>query len=342
MKAAVYYSLDNILVEEMPIPKIGSQEMLVQMKACGVCGSDLMEWYQETRAPMVPGHEPTGVVAKTGSKVEGFEEDDRVFVHHHVACLTCYYCRHGAYTLCEQFAATHLEPGGFAQYFKVPALNLKTDTLKIPPGISFEEATLIEPLGCCIKALNRCDLQCSDSVVVVGAGPAGILTTMLLQMRGASQVIVTDFIDYRLKAAKNLGADLTINPEKESLIDLVKRATDGRGADLVFMTAPSINGYLVGLELCRKGGTLGVFAPTPPQDFMRLSPSKLLFSEIKMVPSYSTSHVETRVALKLIQTRKIDVGKIITHRFPLSRTAEALQTAARNKECLKVVVVSEE
>lgn len=342
MKAAVYYSLDNILVEEMPIPKIGSQEILVKMKACGVCGSDLMEWYQETRAPMVSGHEPTGIVAKTGSKVEGFEEDDRVFVHHHVACLTCYYCRHGAYTLCEQFAATHLDPGGFAQYFRVPAPNLKTDTLKIPQGISFEEATLIEPLGCCIKALNRCDLQCSDSVVVVGAGPAGILTTMLLQILGVCQVIVTDFIDYRLKAAEKLGADLTINPEKESLIDLVKRATDGRGADLVFITAPNINGYLAGLELCRKGGTLSVFAPTPPQDFMRLSPNRLLFSEIRMVPSYSTSHVETRIALKLIQTGKIDVEKIITHRFPLSRTAEALQTAARNKECLKVVVVSEE
>jgi L-iditol 2-dehydrogenase len=341
MKAAVYYSLDNILVEEVPTPKIGSQEILVKMEACGVCGSDLMEWYQETRAPMVPGHEPTGIVAKTGGKVEGFEEDDRVFVHHHVACLTCYYCRHGAYTLCEQFTKTHLDPGGFAQYFRVPAPNLKIDTLKIPSGISFEEATLIEPLGCCIRALNRCDPQCSDSVVVVGAGPTGIMTTMLLQMLGASQVIVTDFIDYRLEAAKNLGADVTINPEKESLIDLVKRATDGRGADLVFITAPNINGYLAGLELCRKGGTLCVFAPTPPQDFMRLSPNKLLFSEIKMVPSYSTSHVETSVALKLIQTRRIDVEKIITHKFPLSRTAEALQTAARNKDCLKVVVVSE-
>lgn len=341
MKAAVYYSLDNILVEEMPIPKIGSQEILVRMKACGVCGSDLMEWYQETRAPMVPGHEPTGLVAKAGSKVEGFEEDDRVFVHHHVACLTCYYCRHGDYTLCDQFAKTHLEPGGFAQYFRVPAPNLNTDTLKIPPGVSFEEATLIEPLGCCIRALNRCDIKLSDSVLVVGAGPAGIMTSMLLQILGASQVIVTDFIDYRLKVAKNLGANLTINPEKESLIDIVKRATDGRGADIVFMTAPSINGYLAGLELCRKGGTLCVFAPTPPQDFMRLSPNKLLFSEIKMVPSYSTSHVETSAALKLIQTRKIDVDKIITHRFPLSRTAEALQTAARNKDCIKVVVLNE-
>ena len=341
MKAAVYYSLDNILVEEMPIPKIGSQEILVRMKACGVCGSDLMGWYQETRAPMVPGHEPTGIVAKAGSKVEGFEEDDRVFVHHHVACLTCYYCRHGDYTLCDQFAKTHLEPGGFAQYFRVPAPNLNTDTLKIPPGVSFEEATLIEPLGCCIRALNRCDIKLSDSVLVVGAGPAGIMTSMLLQILGASQVIVTDFIDYRLKVAKNLGANLTINPEKESLIDIVKRATDGRGADIVFMTAPSINGYLAGLELCRKGGTLCVFAPTPPQDFMRLSPNKLLFSEIKMVPSYSTSHVETSAALKLIQTRKIDVDKIITHRFPLSRTAEALQTAARNKDCIKVVVLNE-
>lgn len=341
MKVAVYYSLDNVIIEDVSLPKINAQEILVEMKACGVCGSDLMEWYLKTRAPLVLGHEPSGIVAKIGSKVKGFEVGDRVFAHHHVACLTCYYCRHGAYTLCEQFTKTHLEPGGFAEYFKVPAPNLQTDTLKIPHELSFEEATLIEPMGCCIRALNKCNIQGSDSAVVVGAGPSGIIFTMLLRIFGASQVIVTDFVDYRLKAAKGLGADLTVNLETESLIDVVKKATDGRGADVVVVTAPKVNAYLAGIELCRKGGTLCIFAPTQPKAFMRISPNKLFFSEIKLVPSYSTSHVETRTALKLIQTKRIDVKKLITHRFQLSKTSEALQMAARSKECIKVVVLNE-
>lgn len=340
MKAVVYYGLENILVEEVPLPKIGAQEILVEMKACGVCGSDLMGWYLKTRAPLVLGHEPSGIVAEAGSEVEGFEAGDRVFVHHHVACLGCYYCRRGAYTLCEQFARTHLDPGGFAEYFRVPAPNLQKDTLRIPQGISFEEATLIEPVGCCIRALNKCNVQASDTAVVVGAGPSGIIMTMLLRIFGASQVMVTDFVDYRLKAAEHLGADSTINPETESLIDAVKEATDGRGADVVIVTAPNVNAYLTGIELCRKGGTLCVFAPTQPEDFMRLSLNKLFFSEIRLVPSYSTSHIETRIALKLIRTKRVEAEKLITHRFPLSKTAEAFERAARSKECIKVVVLN--
>lgn len=340
MKAVVYYGLENILVEEVPLPKIGAQEILVEMKACGVCGSDLMGWYLKTRAPLVLGHEPSGIVAEAGSEVEGFEAGDRVFVHHHVACLGCYYCRRGAYTLCEQFARTHLDPGGFAEYFRVPAPNLQKDTLRIPQGISFEEATLIEPVGCCIRALNKCNVQASDTAVVVGAGPSGIIMTMLLRIFGASQVMVTDFVDYRLKAAEHLGADSTINPETESLIDAVKEATDGRGADVVIVTAPNVHAYLTGIELCRKGGTLCVFAPTQPEDFMRLSLNKLFFSEIRLVPSYSTSHIETRIALKLIRTKRVEAEELITHRFPLSKTAEAFETAARSKECIKVVVLN--
>lgn len=342
MKAAVYYSLDNIIIQDLSTPKIGPDEVLVEMKACGLCGSDLMEWYLKTRAPLVLGHEPAGVVAKVGGKVEGFEEGDRVFAHHHVACLKCYYCRHGAFTLCEQFPKTHLEPGGFAQYFRVPAPNLQIDALKVPQEVSFEEATLIEPVGCCLRALNKCTIQAADTVVVVGAGSSGIIFTMLLQVLGAGQVIVTDFVDYRLKVARAAGADLTINLERESPIDAVARATDGRGADMVIVTAPNVNAYLAGMELCRKGGTLCVFAPPRPGEFMRLSPNKLFFSEIRLVPSYSTSHVETRIALKLIQTGKVDAKKLITHKFPLSKVAEAFQTAAISKECVKVVVLNDQ
>ena len=342
MKAAVYYNPDNIMIEQMPVPKIRQNEILVQMKACGVCGSDLMEWYLKDRVPLVLGHEPSGIVTRTGSKVEGFEIGTRVFAHHHVACLTCHLCLRGDYTLCDRFSKTHLEPGGFAEYFKVPRSNLELDTLKIPTDVSFKSATLIEPVACCLRALNKAQIKPSDSVIVIGAGPSGAILTVLLDLVGADPIIVTDLVDYRLKAAKNLGASLVINPETESLIDIIKRTTDGRGADTVFVTAPNINAYLTGIELCRKGGKLCIFAPTKPEDFLRISPHRLFFSEIKLLPSYSTSHIETRTALNLIQAKKIDAEKLITHTFPLEKTADAFKKAALEKECIKVVLLNEE
>ena len=142
MKVAMYYDKEDIRTEEMATPEVGEDEVLVEMKACGICGSDLMDWYLKSRAPLVLGHEPAGIIAKKGRKVQSFDIGDRVFVHHHVACLACHYCLHGDYTLCEQFHSTHIEPGGFAEYFKVPAPNLQIDTLKIPEIMSFEEATL--------------------------------------------------------------------------------------------------------------------------------------------------------------------------------------------------------
>jgi L-iditol 2-dehydrogenase len=340
MKAAVYYSPDNLVIEDVAVPKLRANEVLVEMKACGLCGSDLMEWYLKPRTPLVLGHEPSGVIVKAGKKVSGFEAGDRIFAHHHVACLTCHYCTHGDYTLCKQFSETHLVPGGFAQFFKVPAPNLQIDTLKIPPELSHQAATLIETVGCCIRALRRCQVTAGDAAVVMGAGPSGIIETVLLKAFGASQVVVTDYVDYRLQAAKRVGADVIVNPERESLLDAVKGATNGRGADTVIVTAPNVNAYLAGLELARKGGTLCIFAPTKPTDFMRTSLHKLFFSEIKLVPSYSTSHLETRTALKLIEAGTVDVGKLITHTFPLEEISKAFQTATR-KECLKVVVTNE-
>jgi len=341
MKAAVYYSLDDIRVEEMPKPKIGPDEILVEMKACGICGSDLMEWYLKNRAPLVLGHEPSGVIVEVGNKVKDFKVGERVFVHHHVACLTCHHCLRGDYTMCEKFRQTHIQPGGFAEYFRVPAPNLQVDTLKIPGNVSFEEATLIEPVACCVRALTKCKVQPGDTVVIIGAGPSGIIHAMLSRSLGASQIIVSDLIKYRLEAAKRFGADLAINPRSESLAEKVREATDGRGADIVVVTAPNIKAFSEGMDACRKGGALYIFAPTPPTEYMRVSPYRLFFSEIKLTPSYSTSHVETRTALKLISSGKIKAKGLITHRFPLSRIGDAFKTAAEGNECLKVVVLNE-
>ena len=341
MKAAMYHGPDDIRIEEMHLPKFSPDEILVEMKACGICGSDLMHWYLKNRAPLVIGHEPAGIISKTGRKVEQFKVGDRVFVHHHVACLKCHYCSRGDFTLCEQFRQTNIHPGGFAEYFRVPAPNLQLDTLKIPDNVSFEEATLIEPVACCLRAQKRFNIRPEDTVVIIGAGPSGIIHTILSESRGAVKIIVSDMINYRLEMAKRFGADLTINPQNENLIAKVEEATNGRGADLVIVTAPYAEALSEGLNMCRKGGTVCVFAPSLPSEYVSISPYELFFSEIRIIPSYSTSHLETRTALKLIQTGKIKAKELITHRFPLSQTSEAFKIAEKDKQCLKVVVLNE-
>jgi len=341
MKAATYYGPNNIRIEEIPKPKIKPDEILVEMKACGICGSDLMHWYLKNRVPLVLGHEPAGIVAKTGKKVKQFKRGERVFVHHHVACLKCHYCVHGDYTLCEEFAETNIHPGGLAEYFRVPAPNVQNDTLKIPDNLSFEEATLIEPVACCLRTHTKFVIRPEDIVIIIGAGPSGIIHTILSKDFGAAKIIVSDPINYRLKAAKRFGADLTVNPKSESLVGKVRESTEGRGADLVIVTAPSAEAIREGLNTCRKGGTVCLFAPTPPNEQVSVSPQRLFFSEIRIVPSYSTSHIETKAALQLINTGKIKAKELITHRFPLSQTSEAFKTAEKSKECLKVVVLNE-
>jgi L-iditol 2-dehydrogenase len=341
MKAAFYHSQEDIRIEEVPTPKVGQEEALVQMKACGICGSDLMGWYLKNRAPLVLGHEPSGVITKKGSDVKGFDTGDRVFVHHHVACLTCHFCVHGDYTLCEQFHKTNIQPGGFAEYFKVPAPNLQIDTVKIPDGISFEEATLIEPVGCCLRAIKKCNIQAGDSIAIIGAGATGIIHTALSRIFGAAKIIVSDLIAYRLRMAKKFGADIVVDPKSEDLTSIVRAETNGRGVDAAVVTAPSLVAYKAGMSVCRRGGKLCVFAATEPGEYLRLSPKELFFSEIQIVPSYSTSHLETREALELIRSGRIDVKELITDRFGLVDAAEAFRKASESKQSLTVVVLGE-
>lgn len=339
MKAAVYYSQQDIRIEELPMPKLDEDEVLVEMKACGVCGSDLMDWYLKSRAPLVLGHEPAGVIAEKGSKVRDFKVGDRVFVHHHVACLTCHYCKHGDYTLCEQFQNTNIKPGGFAEYFKVPFKNLQLDTLMLPQTVTFEEATLIEPVGCCLRAIRKGNIQTGDSVAVIGAGVTGIIHVGLSKIFGAAKTFVSDLFDFRLTVAKKFGADVLVNPEREDLDSIVKAETGGVGVDVAVVTAPSLDAYKSGMRICRKGGRLIVFAPTAPGKYLEVSPKELFFSEVQIIPSYSTSHLDTREALDLIASGRLNVKVLITHRFRLADTAKAFKTALGSKESLKVIVL---
>jgi L-iditol 2-dehydrogenase len=337
MKVARYYSRQDVRVEEVPVPKIGPGEMLVQVKACGLCGSDLMEWYVEKKAPEVLGHEPAGVVAEVGEEVTKFEVGDRVFVHHHVPCFTCHHCVRGHYTLCETFKATHLDPGGFAEYFRVPALNVQRDVLKLPAEMSFEQGTQIEPLATCIRGIERTSIQPGDTVVVIGAGVTGLMNMQLANVYGAGKVVVTDFSPFRLDMARRLGTDHALNA-REDVLTALKELNGGRKADVVIVTAGSIRAMEQGMALAGGGGTVLLFAPSHPEATLSMSPCHLLFSEITITSTYSCSHVETRQALKLIQGGRVNVEELITHRFDLTGVGEAINLAAEAGESMKILI----
>jgi len=338
VKVATYYSRHDVRLEEVQVPRIGPGEVLVQVKACGLCGSDLMEWYAREKAPVVLGHEPAGVVTEVGQGVLKFKVGDRVFVHHHVPCFTCHHCLRGYYTLCETFKATHIDPGGFAEYIRVPALNVERDVLKLPSGMSFAQATLIEPVATCLRGIERAGIQTGDTVVVIGAGVTGLIHMQLARILGAGTLVITDFAPFRLAMARQLGADLTISAHKD-VLSMLKELNEGRKADVVIVTAGSIQAMEQGMALAGGGATVLLFAPSPPEATLPISPHRLLFSEITIVASYSCSPPETRQALKLIQRGRIQVTELITHRFDLARVGEAIHLAAEAGESLKIVIV---
>ncbi|RLI10003.1 hypothetical protein DRO33_06045, partial [Candidatus Bathyarchaeota archaeon] len=332
MKVAVYYGPNDIRLEERPRPEVGPRDILVEMRACGICGSDLMDWYLAPRAPLVLGHEPTGVVVEVGREVEGFSEGDRVFAHHHVSCMTCRFCRRGQFTLCPRFRQTHLDPGGFSEFFRVPEPNLALDTFKLPNRLSYEEGTLIEPLACCLRAVRKARVGLGDRVAVVGAGPSGLMIAFLSKLAGATLVAVSDLVPYRLRAARAFGADLVVDAGREELSEAVKAETDGLGADVVFVTAPSLAALEAGARALRRGGTLLIFAPTAPEVGWVVRPNSIFFDEITITASYSTTHIETRDALSILVAHRKVLGRLITHRFGLEQIAEAFRLAKESKE----------
>jgi L-iditol 2-dehydrogenase len=340
LKVARYHGKSDIRIEKAPVPEIDAGELLIKMKACGICGTDLLDWYIADRSPLVLGHEPAGIVVETDG-ANAFDEGDRVFTHHHVACLTCRRCVRGNFTMCTRFRQTHLDPGGFSEFIRVPSPNVHIDTLHLPNSLSFEDATLIEPVGCCIRSINKCAPRMGDDVAVIGAGVSGMLHLHLLREFGVGKIIISDLYDCRLDLATKSGADVVINPGREDYFKEVMKASGGNGADVVVVTAPNVQALLSGLDVCAKGGTLCIYAPTSPEERLWLHPNRLFFSEIRIVASYSTSHVETRAALNLLGSSRLDLTRLITDTLPLSRTRDAFSVARERRESLKVVVQGE-
>lgn len=340
MKVAVYYNNRHIEIEERPIPEPGEGEILVQTKACGVCVGDTMEWYLTPRAPLVLGHEATGIVARTGKGVKNFREGDRVVVHHHVPCLVCDNCLKGRYTSCATFRSTHYNPGGFAEYFIASAHHVAVDTLILPDQLSFVEGTLVEPLACVIHALRLAAVKPEESVVLVGTGAMGLMFIQLLLHYGIRKLVVYEVLPWRQEIARRLGAPVVLTPledpdkEAERLQDLLS----AEGADKVLVVAKDLSAINMGMRLAGRGGTVLLFATTRPEEKVDFYPSRIFFYEQTVLSSYSADHLDTRAALELLSQGVIDTRTIITHTFPLERLSDAILHTQGRKESLKCVI----
>ncbi|MDQ2717556.1 MAG: alcohol dehydrogenase catalytic domain-containing protein [Chloroflexota bacterium] len=341
MLAVEYHSNSDVRIVERPIPALGPGELLVRLQACGICASDVMEWYMRPRAPVYPGHEPVGVVDAVGKGVEQFTVGQRVFVHHHVPCMVCHFCQRGSFSQCPVFRATRLDPGGLAQYIRVPAPNVQLDVLALPEDLSFEAATLIEPLACCVRGINRAQIQAGDSVLVLGAGSNGLMLAQLARQRGAVRVMIVDPIAYRRQRALAAGVDLALDPQEGALLEQAYAVNYGRRPDIVIVTPSSIGAMQEGIELAGPGGTVLLFAPPPPTEVLPVTPHQLFFQEITLRTSYSAGPYETRQALDLLRSRRIQSESLITHRFALRDAAQAFQLVAKPGNALKVVIVAE-
>jgi L-iditol 2-dehydrogenase len=339
MRVAVYRRNDDVRLEQLPIPSLEPGDLLVKTEACGLCGGETMEWYLAKRAPKVLGHEPTGVVVRTGPGPNPFKEGDRVFAHHHVPCMSCHYCNRGLYTLCEHYGQTHLDPGGFADYFRVPAENARLDTHRLPDCVSFEAGTIIEPIACTLRGVRQTDIRPGDTVAVIGLGFMGMCYLELLRLSPAARIVALDFSDWRLEKARSLGATDTINPKREDAVERLRDLNQGRRADAVFIVAPNLKAWELGLALCEKGASLHCGAPPPPDVVWHVGPNDLFFREIRLNSAYSATHIDTHAVLDLLAAGRVDAQALITHRFGLDQVEEAIRLLLSADASLKSLII---
>jgi L-iditol 2-dehydrogenase len=338
MKAAVAYGGEIIRCEELPSPLPAAGELVVQVRACGLCGSDLAKMFQHTlAAPTVLGHEIAGEVSKLGAGVTSFAVGDRVVVAHHVPCYTCHYCRHGSYSMCRSFKQSNLHPGGFAEEVLVPAGHVHATTLRLPEHVSFEQGSFTEPLACCLRSLRRWNLQPGDVVLLVGLGTMGLLMAQLVRAHHAT-VVGTDLDGQRLDFATRLGVQ-AVCPASDGpqLIALIHHLTAGRGCDVAVLTAGHGGILQDALAWVRDGGTITVFGNLSPQPPAQFDANILYAREITLQGSYSPSPLELVHALQLIESGSVDVEPLVTHRLPLEDLPQAV-ALARTRRALKAII----
>jgi L-iditol 2-dehydrogenase len=352
MQAVVYRGANDLRVETLPVPKIGPRELLVKVAVCGVCPTDIKKiHYGTVPPPRIFGHETAGTIVQAGRNVKQFRVGDRVALHHHIPCLKCHACRHGAFAQCDQYKRTGItagfEPagGGYAEYVRVMPF-VFPGIVKIPKRNSFLEGAMLEPVNTVLKAVKRLKLLRGDIVLVAGQGPIGLMFTRLLKLEGAN-VIASDLLNSRLKLAREFGAKWVCNPaakqesddKVETLSNLVERVTRGRGLDAAIIAVPLDGVVRESQTLLRGGGQLLLFSHTKRGEQTELDLATICVDEKDLIGSYSADVLLQPEVAKLVFPRRLDVRRVITHQFPLDQTAAAIELAAHpTAESLKIVV----
>ncbi len=337
MKVGVYYNNSDVRLEDQPVPAVGDDDILVKVMASGICGSDLLEWYRVKRAPIVLGHELTGKIVQIGKNIKKFKVGDRVFSTHHVPCGECWYCLTDHETACEVFQGTNnFDPGGFSQFLKVSGRSVKTGTLTLPDNMSYETGTFIEPLATVIRAFRTIDIQPGESIMIFGAGLAGILFVKLAKVFGAGNIIVSDINKYRMKMAKKSGAGLTI-PFGKDIPQFIKK-NNCRLADKVIISTGALAAAAAALKCVDKGGTVLFFAVSKPEDKIAVDFNHYWRNDISFKTCYGAAPLDNNQALELLRTGAVSVEEMITHRFKIEDIGDAFKTAALPDHALKVIV----
>ncbi|CAI8002003.1 Sorbitol dehydrogenase [Geodia barretti] len=318
----MYYNNNDVRLEELPIPEVGSDELLLRIEASGICGSDVMEWYRIQRAPTVLGHEVAGTVAQVGSGVSQFREGDRLVVTHHVPCNACRYCLSGSHTVCDTLRATSYDPGGFCEYVRLPAINVDRGAIPIPDGVPFDEASVAEPLACVYRGQRRANIQPGQTVLVLGSGLA----------------VSTDLSDFRLEAARRLGADETLRADQYTP-DRLREVNDGRLADLVIVATGARPALLQAIESVDRDGTVLFYAPTEPGVEIPVSINDVFFRNgATFTTTYAAAPGDLTTALDLIASGRVQIGDMISHHLPLAETDLGFKLTAGASDSLKVIV----
>jgi L-iditol 2-dehydrogenase len=337
MKVAVYYNNHDIRIEERPVPRIGTGELLVKVMASGICGSDVMEWYRIKKAPIILGHEIAGVIVETGAGVERYRVGDRVFVSHHIPCNTCLYCLKGSHTACETLHTTNYDPGGFSEYLRVPTLNVDRGVFILPEAMSFEQGVFVEPLACVVRGQRLAGLQPGHSVLILGSGISGLLHLMLAKALGAGRIVTTDISEHRLRAAMDLGASAAFHAS-EDVPARFNALNGGRPADLVIVCAGALSVYRQALQSVDRTGTVLCFAPTDPGIELPIPVNDFWRNEIRVLPSYGNAPYDAVVAIELINSGRVPVEKMVTHRLSLAEAGLGFKHVAEAGEALKVIL----
>ena len=344
MLAAVYRAQNDVRLEAVPVPAIGVDEILIRVHTCGICGTDLKKISTGSHsAPRIFGHETSGVVATVGAKVTKFAPGDRVMVFHHIPCRECYYCRHKTFAQCETYkkvgCTAGFEPsgGGFAEYVRVLDWIVERGTVRIPDDVSFEQAAFVEPVNTCMKGAEALRLSRDETVLVIGQGPIGLILSVLARRSGA-RVITSDLYSQRLTISKSFGLGSNLDASRTDVLKTVREMTDGRGADAVILAVGGNGLIRPAMDATRPGGRVLLFAQTARGE-VTVDPAAICVDEKSLLGSYSASVELQEESVRFVMSREMDLERLISHRFPLTRALEALDMAAHPQpDSMKIVI----